>query len=83
MPPRNAHAAFALVEKSVPWAMQSDDIPRCPRCGGELLLQNIIPPFGEQPKILVTLCAIAETSWGIGKERDRASHTIIQAASVN
>jgi hypothetical protein len=37
--------------------MPEQSVRRCPRCGGELLLENVIPPFGERPKVLVVRCA--------------------------
>jgi hypothetical protein len=37
-------------------AMPEQSVRCCPRCGGELLLMNVIPPFGQRPRILAVRC---------------------------
>jgi DNA-directed RNA polymerase subunit RPC12/RpoP len=38
-------------------AMEENGSRRCPRCGGQLRLVNIIPRFGERPEIRIYECA--------------------------
>jgi hypothetical protein len=52
-------------------AMPEQSVRCCPRCSGELLLVNVIPPFGERPKILVMRCADCDRPALVSLEHQR------------